>query len=258
MDRRSVLKYAVMAAMGGTLGASLQSIVNASEAEPHWGYIGPGSPEQWGNISADYRICSIGADQSPIDLHAPIRAELENLEISYQPSPLKILNNGHTVQVNYVPGSTLRLDGQVYDLLQFHFHTPSEHTLEQRQFEMELHLVHKHPETNNLAVLGIFIKEGATHPGLSAIWPYMPLRQAPETTIDHVAIDARQLLPPEITHFYRYRGSLTTPPCSEVVDWVVLEQPIEASKEQIAQLRSAVGTNARPVQSLNRRILLFR
>jgi carbonic anhydrase len=258
MDRRSVLKYSVMAAVGGTLGASLQSIVNASEGASHWGYVGEGSPDQWGNLSNDYRICSSGADQSPIDLHAPIRAELENLEISYQPSPLKILNNGHTVQINYAPGSTLRLDGQGYDLLQFHFHTPSEHTLEQHQFDMELHLVHKHPETNNLAVLGVFIKAGAAHPGLSTIWPYMPLHQTPETTHDQVTIHAGQLLPADTTHFYWYRGSLTTPPCSEVVDWVVLEQPIEASREQITQLIAAVGMNARPVQSLNRRILLFR
>lgn len=261
MDRRTLLKQSLMVATFGTAGISLQSAAQASEpvlARSRWGYVGAESSEHWGELSQDYRLCSTGVGQSPVDLKASVKAELDNLDFSYQPSPLKILHNGHTVQVNYAPGSTLKLDGQTYDLLQLHFHAPSEHTVEQQSYAMEMHLVHQHPQTKQFAVVGVFIKTGAAHQGLTPIWEHMPSQAAPEVAISDISINASHLLPPEMTHFYRYHGSLTTPPCSEVVNWIVLGQPIEASQQQIDRFIAAVGDNARPVQPLNQRRLFFR
>jgi len=241
-----------------TLEAILPAVAKAAEIsgnKSHWGYIGAEAPERWGKLSTEYRVCSVGVGQSPINLSDPVKAELGELEISYQDSPLKILHNGHTVQINYAPGSTISFDNQEFELLQFHFHDPSEHTLNQRKFAMEMHLVHKNNQTGNLAVLGVFIKKGTENQALKSIWQNMPQQEMPEATIAEVSINALQLLPSEITHFYRYHGSLTTPPCSEVVDWVVLAQPIEASAQQIDQFIATVGVDARPVQPLGKRVL---
>lgn len=261
MDRRTLLKQSLMLASFGTVGLSWQSAANASEsvlARSRWGYIGAESSEHWGELSQDYRLCATGAGQSPIDLQTAVKSEVDQLDFSYHTAPLKILHNGHTIQVNYAPGSRLQLNGQGYELLQFHFHEPSEHTVEQRTFAMEMHLVHQHPQTKRLAVVGILVKAGAEHPAIATIWEHMPLKETPETTIAQVSINAAQLLPTQSAHFYHYQGSLTTPPCSEVVDWIVLSQPIEASPSQIARFVAAVGDNARPVQPLNQRLLLFK
>ncbi|HEY9647259.1 MAG TPA: carbonic anhydrase family protein [Chroococcidiopsis sp.] len=276
MDRRTLLKGSLTSAILGSLGivspiaqsadaqAANAQAANAqaaklSDRQSSWGYIGDESPQHWGELSSEYRACTAGAEQSPIDLHDPqktvARGDRATLALDYHNTPLKILHNGHTVQVNYAPGSTLRLDDQDYELLQFHFHEPSEHTVDQRPYAMEMHLVHKNQQTGNLAVVGVLIKEGAQHPALDKIWQHMPRKATPETTVPQVSVNAAQLLPAQKAHYYRYHGSLTTPPCSEVVNWIVLAQPIEASSQQIAQFKTAVGDNARPTQPLHRRVL---
>lgn len=164
------------------------------------------------------------------------------------------MNNGHTIQVNVSAGNTLKLDGDTFTLQQFHFHAPSENEIDGKQFPLEAHFVYKDKD-GALAVLALMFQEGQANPQLSQAWQQMP------TAIDQMAIlnkpiDIKVLLPKQF-NFYRFSGSLTTPPCSEGVSWMVLEQPVSASAEQINQFRSVVHhTNNRPVQPLNGRVII--
>lgn len=248
-------------ALGGLLcpicaalaGSATQATETGGHVAPHWTYEGEGGPENWGELSADFRVCSLGLQQTPIDLSGGIRAETGAVQPMFQQMPLTVLNNGHTIQVNCAPGSRSQISGRSFDLLQFHFHHPSEHLLSGRSFELELHFVHKSAE-GQLAVLGIFIRPGAENAALAPIWGAMP-RQAGAPVSPGVTIDPAALLPAD-RRYFRYMGSLTTPPCSEGVLWTVFATPIEASVEQIWQFAELFPVNARPVQPLNGRFLL--
>jgi carbonic anhydrase len=182
------------------------------------------------------------------------------MKTSYVPAQLRIVhhehvadvvNNGHTIQVNYPAGSTLVLGERSFALAQYHFHSPSEHTLEGRPFPMEMHLVHKSGD-GKLAVLGVFIQEGAANPAFAPVWDNLPQEKGVEVHLEHVTVDVDELLPAERKGF-RYQGSLTTPPCTEGVEWLVLATPITLSAEQIAAFRALVHGNNRPIQPLNGR-----
>ena len=221
----------------------------------HWGYQGNAGPANWGRMSKDYHLCADGTEQSPIDMAGSFDgATLSGIEFDYRLSPVEFTNNGHTVQVNYAPGSAITVRGERFELLQFHFHTPSEHAIAGRQAPMEVHLVHKSAK-GALAVVGIMIEEGAENLALSEFWSLMP-RQAGETKQDkRTLINARDLLPVG-QGYYRYMGSLTTPPCSEGVHWHVMSEPVTASAEQIKQIAAVIGANARPVQPTGQRLVL--
>lgn len=234
-------------------GAAAPGAGQAQAAHPHWSYSGEGAPERWGHLQSDFRVCDLGMEQSPVDLRGTTPAQLGGVEPEFRPMPLKIVHNGHTIQVNCPPGSFSTIDGQRYELVQFHFHHPSEHLLEGRRFEIELHFVHRHA-SGELAVLGVFMKPGARHAGLQAVWDHLPEREGPERSVG-VTIDPASLLPANRTYF-RYFGSLTTPPCSEGVKWTVFQEPIEVSADQVQRFARLFPVNARPVQSLNRRFLL--
>lgn len=222
-------------------------------AAPHWTYEGHGGPQEWGRLSPDFKTCAIGTQQTPIDLKAAIPANPPGgLAFSYKPFAMKILNNGHTIQVNVAPGSTVTINGQSYDLLQFHFHHPSEHLLSGKAQDLEVHFVHK-AASGALAVVGVFITPGAENATLKAVFDAMPAKETPETATT-TTIDPAQLL--SSGPYYRYMGSLTTPPCSEGLTWSVFEKPITASKEQILAFAKLFANNARPVQPLNNRFLL--
>jgi carbonic anhydrase len=171
----------------------------------------------------------------------------------YKPSPLKIVNNGHTIQVNYAPGSYAELGGKRYELAQFHFHSPSEHTVAGKHSEMEVHLVHRDSE-GGLAVVGVLLRKGHEIAGLQGVWDHLPQNEE-ETTVEGASVDASSLLPRH-SEFYNYSGSLTTPPCSEGVAWYVMVEPVEVSVEQIGAFQAIVSANARPVQPLNGRVAL--
>lgn len=255
MNRRSILKYlAVGGAAACPLCRYLAGDALAAEKGHRWGYAGDAGPEHWGSLSADYQSCSAGAQQSPIDLSGAVRAELSDVAVAYADMPLKILNNGHTVQCNAAPGSGIEVEGTRYELLQFHFHHPSEHTVDGKAFEMEAHFVHK-SAAGTLAVLGVMIQPGQANAALAPIFEAMPMKMAEEREVAGLAIGPAQILPANRAH-YRYFGSLTTPPCSEGVHWMVLKAPIEASTQQIARFAEAFPLNARPVQKRNRRFLL--
>lgn len=235
------------------LAAGARAETAGQHAGPHWTYEGAGGPEQWGELTPEFKVCELGFEQTPIDLKGSIRGQLAGVAPMFQPMPLKILNNGHTIQVNCAPGSHSMIDGQQFDLLQFHFHHPSEHLLSGQSFDLELHFVHK-SATGQLAVLGVFIRAGADNPALAPIWSAMPKEAAPEAdTGQTITLDG--LLPPGRS-FFRYQGSLTTPPCSEGVLWTVFKDPIDASPAQIQQFAALFPLNARPVQGLHRRFLL--
>ncbi|AFY58082.1 carbonic anhydrase [Rivularia sp. PCC 7116] len=258
MDRRQLLRKGLIATAGvatsSLFGCSSFTSATKEKSKTNWGYIGKEGPENWGNLSSDFEVCQLGKTQSPLNLESAVDANLPPLKIDYKESPLRIINNGHTIQVNYQQGSTLNLDGETYELLQFHFHHPSEHKVKGEALPMELHLVHKN-EKGALAVVGVFLKEGKANPTLQKVWKAMPRKQGREKIISNVSINASELLP-ENQDYYRYFGSLTTPPCSETVNWIVLKEPVIISSQQVQQFAKVFPMNARPVQLVKRRFLL--
>ena len=219
-----------------------------------WSYEGSRGPENWGRLSPAFRLCGLGTMQSPLDIADAVPARGDPIAFDYRPAPLNIVNNGHTVQVNYVPGSGIAVSGRRYELVQFHFHAPSEHSIAGRLAAMEMHLVHRN-DAGRLAVVGVLLEIGSENPALREIWAHMPEAKSPERTIDGVLIDAGDLLPAD-TSYYRYMGSLTTPPCSEGVSWFVLAGYVTVSRSQLAEFTRRVGANNRPLQRRNHRLLL--
>jgi carbonic anhydrase len=218
----------------------------------HWSYDGAQGPEYWGDLDPAYTACKIGRHQSPVNI-AKVTANprLGSLGVRYRKCDARVVNNGHTIQVNFEKGGTLSYGGQSYELLQFHFHSPSEHTVKGRAFEMEAHLVHR-DATKCLAVIGVLMTKGAEHPLIADLWGAVPLNEG--TSDAAVSVDAAALLPGERS-FYAYKGSLTTPPCTEGVKWIVMKSPISVSGGQIEKFLSVIGHNARPVQPLNDRMI---
>lgn len=224
---------------------------------PHWQYSGKEGPDHWGDLSENYATCKTGKNQSPINLMDQMAVGTTNLpgfDVFYRESYLKIVNDGHSVQVNYPLGSYIKINGHRYELLQFHFHTPSEHQINGFNYPMEMQLVHK-DGFDNLAVIGIIFQEGETNEALEGIVQNLPTELKKTEIHKEVNIDPRNFFP-ENKQFFKYSGSLTTPPCSEGVYWIVFKQPIQASAEQIQKMNEAMGDNARPVQKLNSRSLL--
>lgn len=226
---------------------------------PEWGYSAPSGPAQWGNLPGS-TACSMGADQSPIAIESGEVAGLRNafsdnslplITPQWSDSSMTIVNNGHTLQVVYAPGSTIDFEDTQYELKQFHFHSPSEHMLNERQYPLEVHFVHQTP-AGQLLVVGVFFKVGAANAALESIWANAPT--TPETTVRAPQlINGLSFLPAGATYF-TYGGSLTTPPCSEGVRWIVMKEPVEASPEQLRFLQKTMGfTNNRPVQPLDGR-----
>ena len=219
-----------------------------------WGYEGSRGPENWGRLSPAFRLCGLGTMQSPLDIADAVPARGDPIVFDYGPAPLNIVNNGHTVQVNYAPGSGITVSGRRYELLQFHFHAPSEHSIAGRPAAMEMHLVHRN-DAGRLAVVGVLLEIGSENSALRKIWTHMPDKKSPERKIDGVLIDAGDLLPAD-TSYYRYMGSLTTPPCSEGVSWFVLAEPVAMGRAQLDKFTRTVGANNRPLQARNHRLLL--
>jgi len=220
----------------------------------HWGYSGEKGPENWGKLDADYVTCATGMKQSPIDLASFVEAELKPIDFAYKPGTTEILNNGHTVQIDYAAGSSITVDGHVFELKQFHFHAPSENTITGKQFPLESHLVHADKD-GNLAVVAVMFEMGRNNALLSPLWMKMPDKAGDSNALPK-PYDVSAMLPSG-RDYYRFDGSLTTPPCSEGVLWLVIKQPAIASKPQIDQFTKVMGhPNNRPVQSLNAREVL--
>lgn len=222
---------------------------------PHWAYNGEDGPEHWARLDRSFEACELGQQQSPVDLVPTVKADLPPIKFNYGQIPTEIVNNGHTLQVN-VPnyGFTIRIEDRTYKLVQFHFHTPSEYHIEGQSFPLELHFVHK-DENGALGVVGVVVKEGAVNPTLETIFWDGPAEPGKTKRLIDVKTDLTALLPQDGTYF-RFMGSLTTPPCSEGVNWYEMRQPIEASYAQIQKFRELFPMNARPLQPLNNRLVV--
>lgn len=227
----------------------------AAQKAAAWSYAGETGPSHWGELSPAYVLAKTGKEQSPVNIATAdaVPADLAALNVSYHETTLEILNNGHTVEDDYHEGGTLTVDGHIYKLAQFHFHSPSEHTIDGKHTPLEMHLVHR-DAAGKLAVVGVMVEEGAAHPELAVLLRHMPAAPGRSVAVEGVRVNASRLLPASLASF-RYPGSLTTPPCSEQVAWFVLQRPIEASKEQIAAFRKVISGNNRPTQPLNRRTI---
>ena len=222
----------------------------SEDVAAEWGYSGETGPERWGELSPEYAECSAGRRQSPIDLAAATPGAVPTLKLSYAPAPVVQINNGHVIQFDEPKNGGILLDGRRYDLLQFHYHAPAEHVVGDERAPMELHIVHA-DVNRNLAVLGVFLEEGAPNPVYERLFGSVASEKGERIALD-APFDPEELLPKSWS-LYSYSGSLTTPPCSERVRWIVFRQPVELSADQIARFTDVYSANARPVQALNGR-----
>jgi carbonic anhydrase len=234
--------------------ASLMLCALGAHAQPpHWNYEkGHEGPKHWAELDPGFETCGSGQAQSPIDIRQTVKADLPALQFTYGSAAPTLVNNGHTIQVNLPPGQMLKVGEHTYQLLQFHFHTPSEELLQGHQAAMEAHFVHK-DENGQLGVIGVLLQPGAANRGFASIFQHLP-RTGETVTVEGLQLDLASLLPKDKS-YYRYAGSLTTPPCSENVAWMVLKQPVTVSAQQIKAFRQLYPINARPVQPLNGRVV---
>lgn len=247
MDRRHLLKM-----LGGLALCPLCASAGLA-ADAHWSYEGATGPGKWGDLDAASKVCSIGSQQSPVDIGSTIRAQLPKLNIKWPSHADTIVNNGHTIQLNFAPGGKLVLGKASYELLQLHFHRPSEHLIGGKNFPMEAHFVHRNA-AGELAVVGVLMTPGRRNSAFARVIATMPNKEGPAVKADP-AFNPRKLLPRQLG-YYRYPGSLTTPPCSETVEWLVLTTPIEVAAADIAAFAKLYPMDARPVQKSNRRAVL--
>jgi len=221
---------------------------------PHWTYEGKEGPKYWGQLDPAYATCAAGHAQSPIDIKHAKPAELPPLTFAYNSVPLNIINNGHTIQVNYAPGSTLTVGDKTFMLKQFHFHHPSEEHINGRGFDLVAHLVHD-DGSGHLAVVAVLFNTGPSNALLDAVWRNIPAQTEKATDVPSVSLNVKDLLPTD-HGYYTFPGSLTTPPCSEGVTWYVLKNESTLSPEQVAVFAKLYPRNARPIQPLYDREVL--
>ena len=237
------------------VAALMGSIAFAGGHGAEWGYTGHNTPETWGHLSEKYRLCSEGLNQSPINItHSISDPNHPPLNLDYKKGSKEVVNNGHTIQVNVDAGDKLVVDGITFELKQFHFHSPSENRINGKSFPLEAHFVHLDKD-GNIAVVAVMFEEGTENKDLAKIWAKMPEKagEKNELKVDDIAAN----LIPEKQHYYRFNGSLTTPPCTEGVRWFVLEKPLTISKEQIEKFQHVMHhPNNRPVQPLGARIIV--
>lgn len=225
-----------------------------ASGDVHWSYSGHGGPEHWGSLKAEFATCSAGKMQSPIDLAQANTTGQIPVHADYKAAPLTILNNGHTVQVNFPAGSTLTSGGRDFYLLQVHFHTPSEEAINGKRFPMVAHFVHKDAK-GALGVLGVLFEEGAANSEIAKIVAAAPKHEKAAAPVAGVTINPADLIPSTLS-VYRFQGSLTTPPCSEGVNWHVAQTTVTASADQLRAMATIMGNNARPLQALNGRLVV--
>jgi carbonic anhydrase len=242
----------ILATSGPKKAAKKKETNPAQEMHVHWGYDGEGAPANWGNLKPEYATCASGKRQSPIDIRGGIKVDLAPIRFAYKPTKFTVVDNGHTVQVNVGAGSTIHVLGKRYELVQFHFHKPSEERINGRPFDMVIHFVHKDYD-DNLAVIAVLLETGAENPQIQTLWNNMPLEPHQEVLALDV-LEPAKLIPQDTAH-WTYMGSLTTPPCTENVLWMVIKQPMQVSPEQIAIFARLYKNNARPIQPTSGRLI---
>lgn len=233
---------------------ALLAAAGAHAAGPHWGYDKHhGGPAHWSELDAQYESCGLGRQQSPVDIRHAVPADLPALDFNYPALAPTLVNNGHTVQINLPAGASLQVGERSLQLLQFHFHTPSEEAIDGRRLDMVAHFVHRDAD-GKLGVVAVLMKRGPRdNPALAPLFEHLP-RPQESVTVDGLALDLAALLPKD-KGYYSLNGSLTTPPCSEGVSWMVLKTPIEVGPRQLGAFRKLFAANARPLQPLNGRVV---
>ncbi|CAG9183773.1 Carbonic anhydrase [Cupriavidus laharis] len=246
------MKTRIATAALGTL--LFTAFANASEP-PHWTYQGKTGTSHWAGLEADYAVCGTGQRQSPINIETRkvTGTTAQPIGVSYAPARAEVINNGHTVQVEPANGGTLTIDGVEYKLAQFHFHTPSEERIDGKSYPLVAHLVHKSAE-GKLAVIAVLFRTGKSNAALRPVFASLPARAGDKHAMGGT-INVGDLLPGSRDN-YTFIGSLTTPPCSEDVRWVVMKTPVSVSSAQLAAFRKLYRMNARPVQAVNGREVL--
>lgn len=222
--------------------------------EHAWDYGEALGPSHWGDLKPEFATCKTGHQQSPIDIRNPQKAQLPPIHFDYKPSPLHIIDNGHTIMVNYAPGSSISIGEKKYVLKQFHFHRPSEEQINGKPFAMVVHLVHANQE-GKLAVVAVLLQQGEDNSLVGELWKHLPGEKDKEERLDNVQIDVSRILPAD-RGYYTFPGSLTTPPCTEDVTWLVLKNPITVSAEEIERFSHLYPDNTRPTQPLYDRTVL--
>ena len=222
-------------------------------SEAHWAYEGENGPQAWGRLKAEFNLCASGRRQSPISIEegATLQGPAEPIQFSYVPSNGTVVNNGHTIQVDVQGDNAITVRGSSYRLLQFHFHTPSEEQINFKRYPMVAHLVHRNAE-GQLAVVAVLLDLGAASPMVDKVWTYMPLDVGDRVRMPNAMLNLAELLPTD-QRYYQFMGSLTTPPCSEGVLWMVLKTPVTVSKAQLKLFTQLYPNNARPIQPVNAR-----
>jgi carbonic anhydrase len=225
----------------------------AHGGEAHWDYGGENGPQSWGNLKPEFNVCAIGKRQSPINIEDgnTLQGPAEPVQFNYTPSNGTVINNGHTIQVDVAGENSISVRGTSYRLAQFHFHTPSEEQVNGKRFAMVAHLVHK-SDMGQLAVVAVLMEVGGTNVMVDKVWTYMPLDAGDRVNMPRELLDLNELLPAD-QRYYQFMGSLTTPPCTEGVLWLVLKQPVKISKLQYKLFSQLYPNNARPVQPVNGR-----
>lgn len=258
------MRFSALCVVGALSCASLVGALSAAPAKnananahsgAAWSYKGTNAPAKWGDLSPEYSACKKGVYQSPIDI------KMENVFQANTASPIKfsykgdvqnVVNNGHTIQVDFKAGSSITLDKTQYDLVQLHFHTPAEHKVAGKSFQMEAHLVHK-AKNGQLLVIAILFNAGLEHPAIAEIQKVMPQKEGEKANLAKLDMST---LTKGLDSYIRLNGSLTTPPCTEGVIWIVNTMPLEASKAQVAAFTKVFGQNNRPPQSPNNRVII--
>jgi carbonic anhydrase len=242
-----------MAAWGLFLAVLTIASGAAAEENVHWTYSGEHGPEHWGELSEAFEACGDGRNQSPVDIVDPIDAGLGSIGISYRGSTTAVTNNGHTLQFDVGPGNSLETDGQTYELVQFHVHSPSEHRIEGEPFPLEAHFVHQNAR-GELAVVAVLFRDGPRNHGLATLGDSSPIQVGGKAPIEEPIAGLK--IVPEGRAYYRYSGSLTTPPCTEGILWLILKEPGSLSKEQVGAFVKVIGEDARNPQPLNGRLIV--
>ena len=241
-------------ALGWVLGVALSPTCTFGQKAPEWTYKGAEGPSDWGKLDPAFATCAVGQKQSPIDIKNAKKSDLPPLKFDYKAVPLNIIDNGHTVQVNYAPGSTLTVGDKTYVLKQFHFHHPSEERINGQGYDMVAHLVHA-DAGGHLAVVAVLLKKGPSNPFLNTVWTNIPKEKEKAVDVSGVSLNVNDLLPADHGYF-TFAGSLTTPPCSEGVTWYVLKNQSSLSAEQLQAFAKIYPLNARPIQPSNNREIL--
>lgn len=221
----------------------------------HWKYKGSKGPEFWGELSPDFVSCKVGRNQSPIDINKKITTAPKPLKTFQRFAAADILNNGHTVQANFKPGNIMVVDSVMYQMKQVHFHAPSENKIMGQSFPLEAHFLHVDPK-GNLAMLAVMYEEGPENKAIAKLWKQLPKSKLKKAKPLNAKVLAGQLIPRQ-KQYYRFSGSLTEPPCSEGVVWIVMKSTMTASKSQIDAFKKVMRhDNNRPIQPLNGRIII--